>query len=89
MRDPFFRSFSAFTSSHDSLLQRIRENLRQAFAPVRVFPSAANGAPIHLLSWRGSPAVRGSRTISFVAHLILIAGILLVGVETRKQPPIA
>ncbi|PYU15243.1 MAG: hypothetical protein DMG37_05435 [Acidobacteria bacterium] len=86
MRDPFFRPSPAFSSSRDSLLRRIRENFRQACAPVRISPSFANGAPIHVLSWRRTPAVRTSRTISFVAHLILIAGILLVHVETRKPP---
>jgi len=84
MRDRFFRPFSS--SPRDSWLRRIRENFRQAFAPVRIFPSSANGAPIHLLSWRRTPAVNNPRTISFVAHLTLIAGILLVHVETRTPP---
>lgn len=46
MRDPFFRPFSP--SPRDSWLQRIRENFRQAFSPARIFPSSANGAPLHL-----------------------------------------
>jgi periplasmic protein TonB len=81
MRDPFFRPFSS--SPRDSFLQRIRENFHQAFTPARIFPFSANGAPIHLLSWRRVPVVHGSRTISFVAHLLLIVGILVVHVETR------
>jgi protein TonB len=86
MRDPFFRSVSAFSSSRDSLLRRIRENFRQAFAPVRMFPTSANGAPIHLLSWRRGATVRTSRTISLAAHLILIAGLLLLHVEMSTKP---
>lgn len=84
MRDPFFRPFSS--SPRDSWLQRIRENFRQALAPTRIFPSSANGAPIHLLSWRRAPVVHSSRTISFVTHLLLILGILLVHAETRTPP---
>ena len=36
------------SSSQDSLFHRIRDNFRQLFAPVRIFPSSANGAPLHL-----------------------------------------
>lgn len=84
MRDPFFRPFSS--SPRDSWFRRIRENFLQAFAPARIFPTSANGAPIHLLSWRRAPVAHSSRTISFVAHLLLILGILLVHVETRTPP---
>jgi len=83
MRDPFFRPLSS--SSRDSWLHRIRENFHQSFAPVRMFPTSANGAPIHLLSWRRGATVRTSRTISFATHLILIAGLLLPHVETGTQ----
>lgn len=86
MRDPFFRPFPEISPSRDSLLQRIRENLRQAFAPVRMFPTSANGAPIHLLSWQRTPVFTRSRTISLVTHLILIAGLVALHVETSKQP---
>lgn len=86
MRDPFFRPFPEISPSRDSLLQRIRENLRQAFAPVRMFPTSANGAPIHLLSWQRTPVFTRSRTISLVTHLILIAGLVALHVETSTQP---
>ena len=85
MRDPFSRSVPAFSSSSDSLLQRIRENFHQAFAPVRMFPTTANGAPIHVLSWRRGATVRASRTISLATHLILIVGLFLLHVETSKH----
>lgn len=85
MRDPFFRPFSSLP--RDSWLQRIRENLRQALAPVRVCPSSANGAPIHVLHWQRTSAARGSRTISLFTHLILISGILLFHVQSLTQAP--
>ncbi|HEX8836557.1 MAG TPA: energy transducer TonB [Candidatus Acidoferrum sp.] len=84
MGDSFFRALSS--SARDSWLQRIRENCRQAFAPARIFPSSANGAPIHLINWRRAPDLGSSRTISLVAHLILITGIFLVHIE-RSTPP--
>jgi len=84
MRDPFFRP--AFSSSRDSLLQRIRENFCQAFAPERIFPSSANGAPIHLVNLHPTPATHGSRTVSFAAHLILVSGMLLFHFQSRTQP---
>lgn len=86
MRDPFFRPFTS--SKRDSWFQRVRENFQQAFAPARIFPSSANGAPIHLLSWRHTTAVGSSRTISFITHLMLIAGILLVHVTTHTGAPL-
>lgn len=84
MRDPFFRPFGS--SPQDSLLQRIRENFRQAFAPARILPSSANGAPIHLVNLHWTPAVHGSRTISFAAHLILLSGVLFLHFHSRTQP---
>lgn len=83
MRDPFFRLFSS--SPRDTLLRRIRENFHQALAPVRMFPTSANGAPIHLLSWRRGASGRASRTISLATHLILIAGLILLHLETSTQ----
>lgn len=83
MRDPFFGRFSCFP--RDSWLQRIRENFRRALAPVRMFPSSANGAPIHVVSWRRGATVRASRTISLATHLIIVAGLFLLHVETSTH----
>jgi protein TonB len=84
MRDPFFRPFSAFTSSRDSLLQRIRENLRQAFAPVRIFPSSANGAPLHALRWEKSARSSRAHSASLLAHAAVITALLVAAVHPPK-----
>jgi len=54
MRDPFSRNFLCLASSRESWLNRIRKNFQQLLAPARIFPSSANGAPLHLLRWEKS-----------------------------------
>ena len=83
MRDPLSRCFSSLQTSSDSWFQRVRENLRQLFTAVPLFPSSANGAPIHLLTWRRASIARGARTASVVAHVAILCGTLLVGVPSR------
>jgi periplasmic protein TonB len=83
MRDPLSRCFSSLQSSSDSWFLRVRENLRQLFTAVPLFPSSANGAPIHLLACRSASLTRGARTASVVAHVAILCGILLVGVPSR------
>ena len=56
MFDPFLHSFSGSDSKTDlgsaeSWLNRVRENLGQLLIPSHFKPSAANGAPIHLLKF--------------------------------------
>jgi periplasmic protein TonB len=86
MRDPFFQPLSSLASSKDSLLQRIRENFQQALGSGRVYPSSANGAPLHLLPSRPHFVASGSRTISLVAHILLISGMVFLHLQSR--PPI-
>lgn len=75
MRDPFFRPFSS--SQRDSWLQRIRENLRQAFVPVRNFPSSANGAPLHALRWERSARSNRAHSVSLLTHAAIITALLV------------
>jgi protein TonB len=78
MRQPSFRPFASLSFSRHSLFQRIRENFQQAFAPARIFPSSANGAPLHVLAWQRHSAGNRSRTISFVGHALLVFGLLFL-----------
>lgn len=83
MRDPLSRDFSSFRQSQDSWLRRFRENFRQLFTPARIFPSSANGAPLHVLSFRRSETAGGARTASLLTHLALVFGILLLHFSTH------
>ena len=78
MRDPLsrlFSSFSSFSSSQDSLIHRIRENLQQLFSPARIFPSSANGAPLLLPSWNGYARSRRGQSASLLTHVAVIAAL--------------
>jgi protein TonB len=83
MRDPLLRSFSVSQTSNDSWFPRVRENLRQLFISAPLFPSSANGAPIHLLAFRRSATAGGARTLSFITHAALLGGILLFSIQSR------
>jgi len=97
MRDPFSRLLSSFQSSPDSLLQRIRENFHQLFTPARIFPSSANGAPIHLLTQKRGALASGPRVVSFLTHGAVISALLLLATSQpgpnrdrwrpRPEPP--
>jgi len=87
MRDPFFRPFPSFSSSRGSLLQRIRENLRQAFAPVHIFPSSANGAPLHALRWEKSARSNRAHSVSLLTHAVGITALVLAAVHSPGQDP--
>ena len=82
MRDSFLRSFSF---SSDSWLTRLRENLREAFTRVNLFPSSVNGAPIHLLASTRSGKAGRAQTASLLAHSAAIAAILLLAIHPPKQ----
>jgi protein TonB len=73
MRDPLLRCFSSLPSSNDSWFLRVRENLRQLFTAAPLFPSSANGAPIHLLEHKGSPRIFRAQTVSLLTHSAMIA----------------
>ena len=89
MRDPFFRPFSS--STRDSLLQRIRENFRQAFSPARIFPSSANGAPLHAVRWERSARSNRAHSASLLTHAAVIGVLLIAAVHPPKvdknKPP--
>ena len=87
MRDPFCRPFASLSSSRDSLLQRIRENFRQAFAPVRIFPSSANGAPLHALLWGRSARSNRAHSVSLLTHAVVIAALLMAAVHPSSGDP--
>ena len=81
MRDPFLPRFASLSSSPDSWFHRIRDNLRQVFASARIFPSSANGAPLDLLPSRPHSVAKGSRTISLLAHVLFISGMLFLHLQ--------
>ena len=83
MRDPLSRAFSSLQSSQDSWLRRVRDNLHQLFIPTRIFPSSANGAPLHLLNLKHSATAGGARTVSLLTHGALLAGILLLSFSSH------
>jgi len=85
MRDPLLRSFSSLPSSSDSWFLRVRDNLRQLFTAAPLFPSSANGAPIHLPGFKTSATAGRARTLSFIVHVGLLAGILLLNIQSRTQ----
>lgn len=84
MPEPFLRPFASLSSSRDGWFRRIRENLQQVLASARIFPSSANGAPLHLLPSRAPSIANGSRTISLLAHVLLISGVLFLHFELRQ-----
>lgn len=90
MRDPSFRSFATLASSRDSFLQRIRENFHQAFASGRIFPSSANGAPLHSLRWERSPCSSHAHSASLLTHTALLAALALLAFPVRhgRTPPL-
>lgn len=85
MRDPFFRPFNS--SPSDSWFQRIRENFRQAIAPVRVFPSSANGAPLHSLRWERSARSNRAHSASLLTHAAAITALLLAAAHPPSPDP--
>jgi periplasmic protein TonB len=78
MRDPLSRGFSSLQLSQDSWFDRVSENFRQLLAPARIFPTSANGAPLHALNFKRSATAGGARTASLLAHLAILCGILLL-----------
>ena len=91
MPQPSFRPFAPFSSPRDSLFQRIRENLQQAFTPARIYPSSANGAPLHALSWERSARSNRAHSVSLLTHAAVITALLMAAVHPpgvgRNRPP--
>lgn len=82
MRDPLSRSFSSPESPQDSWLHRVCDNFHQLLTPANIFPSSANGAPLHLLTLRRNPIAHRARTVSFLTHSALLVAILLLKVPS-------
>jgi periplasmic protein TonB len=92
MRDPLSRNFSSLQSpSQDSWLQLVRENFRQLITPARIFPSSANGAPIHFLNWEKSQRAGRAQSASLVTHAVIILAVAVMAfpapIEKYKSDP--
>jgi len=89
MRDPLSRSFASLQSSKDSWFLRVRENLRQLFTSSPLFPSSANGAPIHLPRWDRSARAGHAQSASLLTHVLVICVLALLAVHppgSRRSP---
>jgi periplasmic protein TonB len=87
MRDPLSRGFSSLQASQHSWLHRVRDNFHKLLAPERIFPSSANGAPLHLL--RGEARTSRAQGISILTHAAIITALTLIAVHPqniRKGP---
>src|SRR5258708_12273226 len=87
MRDPLSRNFSSFQAARDSWLRRVRDNCRQLLTPARIFPSSANGAPIHLLVQGKSARSGQAHTASVLTHAAIIASLALVAMHPPGKKP--
>jgi len=83
MRDPLSRDFSSHQPSRDSWLRRVRDNFHQLLAPAHIFPSSANGAPLHLLTFKRTATLGGARTLSLLTHAALLFGILILNLPAH------
>ncbi len=88
MRDRFFRPSTSVLSSSDSLFQRVIENFRQVFTPTRIFPSSANGAPLHLPRWERAPRSGRAQSASLLTHAAILTALALLSFPTRHPKPV-
>src|SRR5271163_2758419 len=91
MRDSFLCSFSGKdstpeSSSTESWLNRVRENLGQLLIPSHFKPSSANGAPIHLLKFDKSPRPARAQGASLLMHAAVFVAIVLLLANTKGVP---
>ena len=87
MRDPFFRLLTSLSSSRDSWFHRIRDNFQQLLAPGRIFPSSANGAPLHLPRWQKSPRSGCAQSASLLTHAAIITALVIAAVHPQSSNP--
>jgi TonB family protein len=78
MRDPLSRFLASRMSQQDSWLDRVRDNFQQLLSPAKIFPSSANGAPIHLLKFDRSTRSGRAQSLSLLTHATLIAALALL-----------
>jgi protein TonB len=76
--------FSPLEPRSSSWITRVRENLPQLFTTMKLTPTAANGAPIHLLKLERTGRARSSQTVSLATHLGLLA--ILLAAMVGKSP---
>jgi protein TonB len=87
MRDPLSRDFSALRLAQDSWIRRVRDNFHQLLTPARIFPTSANGAPIHLLVQGRSARSGQAHTVSVLTHAVIIASLVLVVIHPPGKKP--
>ncbi|SRR6266567_1547945 len=85
MRDPLSREFSSLQPSQESWFQRVRDNFQQLLAPARIFPSSANGAPIHLLRWGQSARSGRAQGVSLMTHAAIIMALALIAMHPLNR----
>ena len=73
--------FSASAADSDSWWTRVRENLAHYIAPPGLSPTAANGAPIHLLKFARTRTATRAQTISAITHACIFAALVLLAVQ--------
>src|SRR5207253_2797140 len=89
MRDSFVRSLLSSVNSRDTLIQRIRGNLRDALAPGKWKMSSANGAPLHLLRFDSPAHSSRAQGVSFLTHAAIIVALALVAARPfRPEKPL-
>jgi periplasmic protein TonB len=84
MRDSLSRSFAGLQSSQDSWFHRVRDNFHLFFTRTRIFPSSANGAPLHVLRLDKSPRAGKAHSVSFLTHAAMIAALALIAIHPPK-----
>ena len=87
MSDPSFRPLASLSSSQDSLLHRIRDNFQQLFAPVRIFPSSANGAPLHMPRGERTARAGHAQSASLLTHAAVITALVLAAAHPPSSGP--
>src|SRR5467141_2767414 len=59
--------------------------------PSRIFPSSANGAPIHFLNWEKSRRASRAQSVSLLTHTLIILALAVVAfrppIEKYKSGP--
>ena len=88
MRESFLRSVQSVANSRDTLIQRVRGNLRDVLAPANWKASSANGAPLHLLRFEKSPRERRAQVASFLTHAAVITVLALIALHPIKDTSI-
>ncbi len=84
MRDSLVRSLLSSASSSDNLIQRIRENFRDALTPGKWKVSSANGAALHLLRFDSSARTSRGQGVSLLTHAAIIVALALIATHPFK-----